>query len=49
MLTHVDVPGELAIRARATDLAGLTQPDRPEWNRLGYGNNAVQTIVVRVG
>jgi hypothetical protein len=34
------------VRARATDLAGRTQPDCPEWNRLGYGNNAGQEVQV---
>ena len=36
------------MRARATDLAGRTQPERAEWNRLGYGNNAIHEIKVRV-
>jgi len=40
--------GRHAIRARATDASGATQPDAPEWNRLGYGNNAAQIIVVYV-
>jgi len=47
-LLRVDDPGILEIRARAADLAGRTQPDNPEWNRLGYGNNAIQPIRVRV-
>jgi len=34
------------VRARATDLAGRTQPERPEWNRLGYGSNAIQTVAI---
>jgi hypothetical protein len=34
------------MRARASDLAGCIQPERPEWNRLGYGNNAVQELSV---
>jgi DMSO/TMAO reductase YedYZ molybdopterin-dependent catalytic subunit/glyoxylase-like metal-dependent hydrolase (beta-lactamase superfamily II)/rhodanese-related sulfurtransferase len=38
----------ITVRARATDQAGRTQPERPEWNRLGYGGNAIQTICVRV-
>jgi DMSO/TMAO reductase YedYZ molybdopterin-dependent catalytic subunit len=48
---RVDRPGPVSLRARATDLAGRTQPERPEWNRLGYGNNATQemTVVVRGG
>jgi DMSO/TMAO reductase YedYZ molybdopterin-dependent catalytic subunit len=40
--------GRHALRARATDAAGNTQPDAPEWNRLGYGNNAVEVIYVVV-
>lgn len=40
--------GRHVIRARATDSAGATQPDLPEWNRLGYGNNAAQVLVVYV-
>jgi DMSO/TMAO reductase YedYZ molybdopterin-dependent catalytic subunit len=46
--THADRPGATAIRARATDLAGRTQPDEAEWNRLGYGNNAIQEATVQV-
>jgi rhodanese-related sulfurtransferase/DMSO/TMAO reductase YedYZ molybdopterin-dependent catalytic subunit/glyoxylase-like metal-dependent hydrolase (beta-lactamase superfamily II) len=49
LLTRVEEPGELAVRARATDRAGRTQPERPEWNRLGYGANAIQVVTVRVG
>jgi DMSO/TMAO reductase YedYZ molybdopterin-dependent catalytic subunit len=41
-------PGRHTLRARATDEAGETQPLAPPWNRLGYGNNAVQTRVVEV-
>jgi DMSO/TMAO reductase YedYZ molybdopterin-dependent catalytic subunit/rhodanese-related sulfurtransferase len=44
LLTRIDNPGETTLRARATDLAGRTQPDRPRWNRLGYGGNAVQHL-----
>jgi len=40
--------GNVVIRARATDLAGRTQPDLPSWNRLGYANNAIQEIRVTV-
>jgi DMSO/TMAO reductase YedYZ molybdopterin-dependent catalytic subunit len=43
------VPGRHTLRARATDEAGETQPEAPQWNRLGYGNNAVQVHVVDVG
>jgi DMSO/TMAO reductase YedYZ molybdopterin-dependent catalytic subunit len=41
--------GRFALRSRATDAQGNTQPDQAPWNRLGYGNNAVQTVVVQVG
>ena len=37
-------PGAVTIQARATDLAGRTQPDRPEWNPLGYANNAIHQV-----
>ena len=40
--------GGVTIRARATDLAGRTQPDRPQWNPLGYANNAVHQVRVSV-
>ena len=48
LLAQLDQPGQVSIRARATDLAGLTQPDTPPWNRQGYGNNAVQRVRVAV-
>jgi DMSO/TMAO reductase YedYZ molybdopterin-dependent catalytic subunit len=41
-------PGYVTIRARATDLAGRTQPDRPQWNTLGYGNNAIHEVCLTV-
>jgi DMSO/TMAO reductase YedYZ molybdopterin-dependent catalytic subunit len=41
-------PGPTTIRARATDLAGRTQPEQPEWNRLGYGSNAIQAVPIRL-
>ena len=41
-------PGRHALRARATDAAGNSQPDSPAWNRLGYGNNAVQVLTIDV-
>jgi hypothetical protein len=44
----VDEPGAVEIRARAADMAGRTQPEMPEWNRLGYGNNAIQKVRVQV-
>ena len=45
---RADHPGAMSIRARATDAAGHTQPEDPEWNRLGYGANAVHQVVVRI-
>ena len=41
-------PGRHALRVRATDERGNTQPDVPEWNRLGYANNAVQLVLVEI-
>jgi hypothetical protein len=38
--------GRHTLRARATDAAGNEQPDLPPWNRLGYGNNAIEVIFV---
>jgi DMSO/TMAO reductase YedYZ molybdopterin-dependent catalytic subunit len=38
--------GRHTLRARATDAAGNVQPDVPPWNRLGYGNNAIEVIYI---
>jgi DMSO/TMAO reductase YedYZ molybdopterin-dependent catalytic subunit len=46
LITRVEERGSTTIRARATDLAGRTQPDEPQWNRLGYGNNVVHEVPV---
>ena len=46
--TRVTEPGLINLSARATDLAGRTQPECAEWNRLGYGNNAIQQVPIRV-
>jgi DMSO/TMAO reductase YedYZ molybdopterin-dependent catalytic subunit len=40
--------GRHTLRARATDASGNAQPDTPPWNRLGYGNNAVEVLYVDV-
>ena len=48
LITHLDHPGSVSLRARATDLAGRTQPDEPEWNRYGYGNNSIEALTVSV-
>ena len=47
--TRVDRSAELEIRSRATDSSGAAQPAEAGWNRLGYGNNSIQTVKVRVG
>ena len=38
--------GRHTLRARATDASGNVQPDVPPWNRLGYGNNAIEVLFV---
>ncbi len=48
LITRIAQPGTTIVRARATDLAARTQPERAEWNRLGYGNNAIQEVPVHV-
>jgi DMSO/TMAO reductase YedYZ molybdopterin-dependent catalytic subunit len=48
LITRVEKPGGMSLRARATDLAGRTQPERAEWNSLGYGNNAIQEVLIRI-
>src|SRR3954452_8907429 len=40
--------GRHTLRARATDAAGNVQPEVPPWNRLGYGNNAIEVSYVDV-
>ena len=45
---RVEDPGRLIVRARATDTAGRTQPDRPTWNPLGYAANPVHQVSVSV-
>jgi DMSO/TMAO reductase YedYZ molybdopterin-dependent catalytic subunit len=41
-------PGEVTIRARASDLVGRDQPEHPEWNRLGYGANFIHQVGVTI-
>jgi len=48
LVTRVEEPGVVTLRARATDRAGRTQPERAEWNRLGYGNNTIHEVLVRI-
>jgi DMSO/TMAO reductase YedYZ molybdopterin-dependent catalytic subunit len=40
--------GRHSLRARATDATGNVQPEVPPWNRLGYGNNAIEVSYVEV-
>ena len=41
-------PGEYILVARATDRDGNTQPLSPRWNALGYANNGVRPVRIRV-
>jgi DMSO/TMAO reductase YedYZ molybdopterin-dependent catalytic subunit len=41
-------PGNVTIRARATDMAGRSQPEVPRWNELGYANNAIHEVRLSV-
>ena len=47
-LSRPNVRHQVTLRARAIDLAGRTQPEQPEWNRLGYGANAIREVPVRI-
>jgi DMSO/TMAO reductase YedYZ molybdopterin-dependent catalytic subunit len=40
--------GDITIRARATDMAGQTQPGQAQWNPLGYANNAIHEVRLAV-
>jgi len=48
LIARVDRSGPTSLRARATDMAGRTQPEETEWNRFGYGNNAVEELEVTI-
>ncbi|WDZ81374.1 hypothetical protein PWG15_28310 (plasmid) [Ensifer adhaerens] len=48
LITRLEHTGPLTVRARATDMAGRTQPERAEWNRLGYGNNSIHSVAAHV-
>ena len=41
-------PGTHTVSARATDAQNNSQPELSAWNRLGYVNNAIQHIEVKV-
>jgi hypothetical protein len=44
----IEERGAIEISSRATDSTGSTQPAHIQWNRLGYGNNAIRSITVDV-
>ena len=46
--TWIATPGTHELACRATDSTGGTQPDAPEWNFQGMGNNDVQRMTVTV-
>ena len=48
LVTRIERPGVVTLRARATDLADRIQPEHAEWNRLGYGNNSIQQVPIEV-
>ena len=48
LMARLDTRGASTIRARACDLAGRIQPEDPQWNRLGYGNNSIQKVNVQI-
>jgi DMSO/TMAO reductase YedYZ molybdopterin-dependent catalytic subunit len=48
LIVRLVTPGAVRVRARASDEAGNTQPDKVEWNRLGYGNNAIQEVAFQI-
>jgi DMSO/TMAO reductase YedYZ molybdopterin-dependent catalytic subunit len=46
--SRIEKTGPASIRARAKDINREFQPEQAEWNRLGYGNNSIQTVTVTV-
>ena len=48
LAAHINACGPAMLRARATDCAGRVQPEHAEWNRLGYGNNSIHEVAIRV-
>jgi DMSO/TMAO reductase YedYZ molybdopterin-dependent catalytic subunit len=41
-------PGPHLLASRATDRAGVSQPERPLWNARGYANSSVHRVAVHV-
>jgi len=48
LIADFNHPGPSSVRARAADLARNIQPERAEWNALGYGNNSIQRVPIRI-
>jgi DMSO/TMAO reductase YedYZ molybdopterin-dependent catalytic subunit len=48
LITRIAETGSRTLRVRGTDLAGRSQPERAEWNRLGYGNNSIHEVPIEV-
>lgn len=48
LVWNVSAKGRYALRCRATDLTGESQPDSPERNPLGYGANGVEQLAVTI-
>ena len=44
----VATPGEHVLACRATDAAGITQPESQPWNVQGMGNNLIQSMEITV-
>jgi hypothetical protein len=40
--------GPVTLQSRAFDTTGNSQPARADWNRLGYENNAIQSVEVTI-
>jgi DMSO/TMAO reductase YedYZ molybdopterin-dependent catalytic subunit len=47
-VVRLEQPGSTTVRARATDLAGRTQPSQPCWNPLGYAANPVHHVPISI-
>jgi hypothetical protein len=48
VITRIEQPSPVTIRARAADLVGRTQSGEATWNRVGYGSNSIEKIVAHV-
>ncbi|MBY0029890.1 sulfite oxidase [Priestia aryabhattai] len=45
---EIKEPGEYTILIKATDSEGNVQPEKPMWNRKGYGYNAIEHIKLKI-